>query len=137
MKTIGKLCVCVCVCTCMCVESWHSVNSYHVGFSTLVYVCVYCVLLLSTCTMYTRQERDDRLGRMKADGGVRNIAFSSRNAASRGLPTATPQSQISRDAKASARGALIANSGGASAATNGGMPSDYQVWRERGRNREK
>ena len=38
------------------------------------------------------------------------------------------QSQISRDTKASARGAFIASAKGDGAvATNGGMPSDYQV----------
>ena len=38
------------------------------------------------------------------------------------------QSQISRDPKASARGAFIASAKGDGAvATNGGMPSDYQV----------
>ena len=38
------------------------------------------------------------------------------------------QSQISRDPKASARGAVIASAKGDGAvATNGGMPSDYQV----------
>ena len=38
------------------------------------------------------------------------------------------QSQISRDSKASARGAFIASARGDGAvATNGGMPSDYQV----------
>jgi hypothetical protein len=48
------------------------------------------------------------------------------------------QSQISRDAKASARGAVIASGrggggGDGTLATNGGMPSDYQVcWCERG-----
>ena len=88
-----------------------------------------------------RQERDDRIarsgpvrdertGRSRADGGVRNLAAASRMAATRGLPTATPQSQISRDTKASARGAMIANSRDGAVATNGGMPSDFQVRRE-------
>ena len=45
-------------------------------------------------------------------------------AAIRGLPTAVPQVQVEKDPRAAARGAGVA--------TNGGMPSDYQV-RERER----
>ena len=75
----------------------------------------------------SRQERDDRVGRVRADAVGKNVVATARNAATRGLPTATAHSQISRDPKASARGAVIANARDGAVATNGGMPSDYQV----------
>ena len=40
-------------------------------------------------------------------------------AALRGQPTGVPQTQVEKDMRAAARGAKVA--------TNGGMPSEYQV----------
>ena len=122
----------------------HFPNYIH---SVAVVVTIVLTLIFIVLSLPSRHERDERIGRHK--DGVKNPGFTGRNAATRGLPTAMAQSQISRDPKASARGAVIASARGDGAvATNGGMPSDYQVcmcereegWseremRERGRDR--
>lgn len=98
---------------------------FHLWFNTF-FVDMHVMMQEAQYLEDHRQERDDRLGRYK--DGVKNPALAARNAATRGLPTAMAQSQISRDSKASARGAVIASGRGDGAvATNGGMPSDYQI----------
>ena len=65
---------------------------------------------------------------------MRTPTAAARNAATRGLPTAVPHTQVFRDTKAPARGLSTRDGrGDGSVATNGGMPSDYQVRKGRGK----
>ena len=109
------MCVCVCVSTCML-------------------ACV-CVPSLTSCCCTCRSSHNEKVGRpvnTSSSGATTSSTTTTPSSSSslksnsrqhgvalRGQPTGFPQMQVENDSRAASRGASVA--------TNGGTPSDYQV----------
>ena len=117
MRACVSACICVCVCVCVCVCA-----------------CVHIPSLTSCCCI-CRSRRNEKVGRpvnTSSSGATTSSTTTTPSSSSslksnsrqhgvalRGQPTGVPQMQVEKDSQAASRGASVA--------TNGGMPSDYQV----------